>query len=93
MPHHKQALHRMQFPKGFEATLCAAEPEVQNPIAMAWDGRGRLWVAECFTYGEAAFDLSLRDRISQRERFERGAGFQPAVQAAAREQSSGRTSL
>ena len=24
----------------------ASEPDVQNPIAMAWDGRGRLWIAD-----------------------------------------------
>lgn len=57
------ALEKMELPEGFEVTLSAAEPEVRNPIAMAWDGRGRLWVAECFTYAERAFDLSLRDRI------------------------------
>ncbi len=59
----EEALKRIELPAGFEAVLSAAEPEVNNPVAMAWDGRGRLWVAECFTYGENAFDLSLRDRI------------------------------
>lgn len=59
----EEALRRLQLPEGFEAVLSACEPEVNNPVAMAWDGRGRLWVAECFTYGEFAFDLSLRDRI------------------------------
>lgn len=57
------AVGEMVLPEGFEVTLSASEPEVRNPIAMAWDGRGRLWVAECFTYAERAFDLSLRDRI------------------------------
>jgi putative membrane-bound dehydrogenase-like protein len=55
----------MQLPPGFKATVFAAEPDVQNPIAMAWDGRGRLWVAENYTYAEGnkRFDLGLRDRI------------------------------
>jgi putative membrane-bound dehydrogenase-like protein len=55
----------MQLPKGFEAKLFAAEPDVQNPIAMAWDRKGRLWIAENFTYAERTqrFDLSLRDRV------------------------------
>ncbi|MEQ1843290.1 MAG: hypothetical protein ABL994_23035, partial [Verrucomicrobiales bacterium] len=57
------AREKMVLPEGFEVTLSASEPEVRNPIAMAWDGRGRLWVAECYTYAERAFDLSLRDRI------------------------------
>ncbi len=56
---------KMELPKGFKATLFASEPEVQNPIAMAWDSGGRFWVAENFTYAEAQqrFDLSFRDRV------------------------------
>lgn len=59
----EKALAEMRLPEGFEVTLAASEPEVRNPIAMTWDGRGRLWVAECYTYAERSFDLSLRDRI------------------------------
>jgi putative membrane-bound dehydrogenase-like protein len=52
-------------PEGFRVSVFAAEPDVQNPIAMAWDRRGRLWVAENFTYAEQTerFDLRLRDRV------------------------------
>jgi len=55
----------MQVPAGFRVSLFAAEPDVQNPIAMAWDDRGRLWVAENYTYAEREqrFDLTLRDRV------------------------------
>src|SRR5580658_7643099 len=55
----------MRLPEGFSASVFASEPDVQNPIAMAWDGRGRLWVAENYTYAEPPkkIDLSLRDRI------------------------------
>jgi len=60
-----QSLAQLQLPPGFRATGFAAEPDVQNPIAMAWDARGRLWIAENYTYAERAikFDLHLRDRI------------------------------
>src|SRR5437667_7883377 len=60
-----QAIAQMKLPPDFKATVFAAEPDVQNPIAMAWDARGRLWVAENYTYAEGArkFDLNLRDRI------------------------------
>ena len=60
-----EAAARMRLPPGFKATVFAAEPDVQNPIAMAWDARGRLWVAENYTYAEGGkkFDLNLRDRI------------------------------
>jgi len=61
----EEALKALQLPPGFKATLFAAEPAVQQPIAMAWDERGRLWVAECYTYAESAkgFDKEQKDRI------------------------------
>ena len=61
----QEALAAIKLPPGFHATLFAAEPDVQNPIAMAFDARGRLWVAENYTYAERTqrFDLRLRDRI------------------------------
>ena len=60
-----EALARMRAPEGFRVSLFAAEPEVRQPIALCWDHRGRLWVAENYTYadGKERFDLSLRDRI------------------------------
>src|SRR5690625_7387896 len=30
----------------FEVTLFASEPDIVNPIDMAWDEQGRLWIAE-----------------------------------------------
>ncbi len=61
----EQAVKQMQLPDGFQATAFAAEPDVQNPIAMAWDARGRLWIAENYTYAERTqrFQLDLRDRV------------------------------
>ena len=44
------ALEGISLPDEFRVQLSAAEPDVQQPIAMAWDSRGRLWVAECYTY-------------------------------------------
>ncbi|MBL6764539.1 MAG: c-type cytochrome [Verrucomicrobiae bacterium] len=61
----QEALKQIRLPSGFAATVFAGEPDVQNPIAMAWDQQGRMWVAENFTYAErrVRFDQSLRDRI------------------------------
>lgn len=61
----EEALHALNLPPGFQATLFACEPDVQNPIGMTWDARGRLWIAENFTYaeGKTRFDLTLRDRV------------------------------
>jgi putative membrane-bound dehydrogenase-like protein len=40
----------MMLTEGFQAELIAAEPDVHQPIALAIDERGRLWVAEAFSY-------------------------------------------
>lgn len=39
-----------QVPVGFEMKLFAAEPDINKPIHMSWDERGRLWVAETVDY-------------------------------------------
>ena len=61
----EEAAAAFRVPAGFRVSVFAAEPEVRNPIAMTWDARGRLWVAENYTYAErsARFDLRFRDRV------------------------------
>ncbi len=60
-----EAASSVDVPAGFAVKVMASEPDVRNPIAMAWDPRGRLWVAENYTYAESAqrFDLALQDRV------------------------------
>lgn len=55
----------MVLPVGFHVTVFAAEPHVRQPIALSTDARGRLWVAENYTYAEREvnFAADLRDRI------------------------------
>lgn len=61
----EQAAKEIKMPAGFRCQVFASEPDVQNPIAMTWDHKGRLWVAENYTYAERSkrFDLALRDRV------------------------------
>src|SRR5687768_2367714 len=40
----------MTLPQGFTATLFAAEPDLHQPIAFVIDHKGRLWVAENYSY-------------------------------------------
>src|SRR5207248_11206111 len=40
----------VQLPKGFRAELAASEPDVIDPVAMAFDERGRIFVAEMRGY-------------------------------------------
>jgi putative membrane-bound dehydrogenase-like protein len=44
-------------------TLAAGEPDVKQPIAQAIDDRGRLWIAEAYTYPIRAPEGKGRDRI------------------------------
>ena len=45
-----EAIKKMQVPEGFRVELVAAEPDLMNPVAMAFDERGRIWVTESFEY-------------------------------------------
>ena len=46
----EKAAAAMTVPEGFEVRLFAGEPDVHQPVAMCLDDRGRLWVAEAYTY-------------------------------------------
>lgn len=43
----RKALH---VPPGFEVQLVAAEPDIQKPLNIAFDDRGRLWVTDTVEY-------------------------------------------
>ena len=45
-----EAVKAITLPTGFKATLFASEPDIKQPIAFSIDDRGRLWVAEGYTY-------------------------------------------
>ncbi|WP_171187819.1 PVC-type heme-binding CxxCH protein [Alienimonas chondri] len=60
----QEAAEAFTAPEGFEVTLFAGEPDVAQPIAMTFDDRGRLWVAECFTYTSREFDVEHGDRVT-----------------------------
>ena len=59
----EQAAKEMTLPPGFKATLFAGEPDVMQPIAFAMDDRGRIWVAEGYTYPKRAPEGQGKDRI------------------------------
>jgi putative membrane-bound dehydrogenase-like protein len=58
-----EAAKVMEVPDGFKVTLVAGEPEVKQPIAQAIDHRGRLWIAEAYTYPHRAPEGQGKDRI------------------------------
>lgn len=46
----KGSTERTQVPADLRLQLFAAEPDIAKPIFMAWDERGRLWIAETRDY-------------------------------------------
>lgn len=59
----EEAAKAMKLPPGFTVVVAANEPEIKQPIAMALDDRGRLWVAEAYEYPIRAKGDKGRDRI------------------------------
>jgi putative heme-binding domain-containing protein len=65
-----EQLKRFRLPPGFEIQLVAAEPDVQKPINMCFDARGRLLVTQSVEYPFPAKDgVKTRDRVSAYEDF------------------------
>lgn len=61
-PTPEEARQLISVPEGFHVMLFAGEPDVAQPIAINYDDRGRLWVAESFSYIE--WKRRAQDRIS-----------------------------
>jgi uncharacterized protein len=45
-----ESVKAMELAEGFRAEVVAAEPLIAKPVAVQWDARGRLWVAETPEY-------------------------------------------
>ena len=54
----------LRVPPGFEVQLVAAEPDIDKPMNLAFDARGRLWVTHSREYPIAAVAGAGRDRVS-----------------------------
>ncbi|WP_159467054.1 c-type cytochrome [Dyadobacter sp. 3J3] len=46
----EQSLKTFKLPKGYHLELVASEPMIHEPVAVAWDGNARMYVAELNTY-------------------------------------------
>jgi putative membrane-bound dehydrogenase-like protein len=57
-----EAVALMTVPEGFSVELVAHEPDISNPIAMAFDDRGRIWITESVEYPRKAPGPG-RDRV------------------------------
>lgn len=50
----EETLKTMQLPNGYRMEVVLSEPDIQEPVAAAFDGSGRMFVAEMRTYMQDA---------------------------------------
>jgi putative membrane-bound dehydrogenase-like protein len=64
LPNPSKDLSEMRVQDGFQVDLIAKEPDVKQPIAFCFDERGRMWVAEAFSYPNRQPEGQGKDRIT-----------------------------
>jgi glucose/arabinose dehydrogenase/mono/diheme cytochrome c family protein len=66
----EEQLKTIQLPDGYRLELVLSEPEIKEPMAMAFDGNGRIYVVEMRTYMQdidATNELTPKSRVSRHE--------------------------
>jgi len=61
----EQSLKAFRVPKGYHMELVASDPMIREPVAIAWDGNARMYVAEMDTYMQDADGSGEHDPISR----------------------------
>lgn len=46
----EESLNKFYLPEGYTIELVASEPMISEPVSIAWDGNGRMYVAQMNTY-------------------------------------------
>jgi len=66
----EESMKTMRLPAGYHLELVASEPDIQEPVAIAWDGNGRMYVAEMRSYMQDVEGTGEHLPICQISRFE-----------------------
>ncbi len=66
----QESMKTIHLQKGYHLELVASEPMINEPVAIAWDGNGRLFVAEMNTYMQDANGTGEGKRICTIKRLE-----------------------
>lgn len=61
----EESLKTMRLPEGYRLELVASEPMIKEPVAIAWDGNARMYVAEMLTYMQDADASGEQESISR----------------------------
>src|SRR5205809_744816 len=54
----EESLKSMYVPKGYTIEMIASEPLIHEPVTVAWDGNGKMYVAQMMTYMQ---DIDAKD--------------------------------
>ncbi|MCY7351237.1 MAG: cytochrome C [Cytophagaceae bacterium] len=61
----EQSLRSFRVPKGYHMELVASDPMIKEPVAIAWDGNARMYVAEMSTYMQDVDGTGEHDPVSR----------------------------
>ncbi len=61
----EQSLRSFRVPKGYHMELVASDPIIREPVAIAWDGNARMYVAEMDTYMQDVDGSNEHDAVSR----------------------------
>ena len=60
----------MNLPKGFSLELVVSEPQISEPVALTWDGNGRMYIVEMRGYMQSIDGLGAKDPVGRISLFE-----------------------
>ena len=66
----EESMKSIYLPKGYHIELVASEPMINEPVAITWDGNGRMYVAEMNTYMQDADATGEQQHTSRIMRLE-----------------------
>lgn len=61
----EQSLRSFRVPKGYHMELVASDPMIREPVAIAWDGNAKMYVAEMDTYMQDVDGTGEHDPVSR----------------------------
>ena len=61
----EQSLRSFRVPKGYHMELVASDPMIREPVAIAWDGNAKMYVAEMDTYMQDVDGSGEHDPVSR----------------------------
>ncbi len=61
----EQSLKAFRVPKGYHMELVASDPMIKEPVAIAWDGNAKMYVAEMDTYMQDVDGSGEHDPVSR----------------------------